>query len=151
MSKSLSLFGRHRKCDWQMRIGRTCLGLPGILVIAAGFGSDAAAQSRKRDVITREEILEVAMRHEDLLQVIRALRPHFLAPPRGSRSMMNGPPAPVQLYVDDTRRSGLDELRMIKPATVEEVRYLEPSKAQDQYGITHNGGAILVTLRRAPG
>jgi len=134
-----------------MRMGRLCPGMLGILVMSAGLTPEAAAQSRKRDVITREEILEVAMRHEDLLQVIRALRPHFLAPPRGARSMMNGPPAPVQLYVDDTRRSGLDELRMIKPASVEEVRYLEPSKAQDQYGITHNGGAILVTLRKAPG
>ncbi len=104
-------------------------------------------QTQKRDVISREEITAPAQKGRDLIQIIRSLRPHFFSGPRGVRSMVNGPPAPVQLYVNDSHRSGLDELKSINPDEVEDIRYLEPSRAQDLYGITHSGGAILVTLR----
>jgi len=117
-------------------------------MVAAGSIPPALhAQTQKRDVITRAEIMAPAQEGRDLIQIIRSLRPHFFSGPRGVRSMVNGPPAPVQLYVNDSHRSGLDELKNIKPEEVEEIRYLEPSRAQDLYGITHSGGAILVTLR----
>jgi hypothetical protein len=48
---------------------------------------------------------------------------------------------------------GLDGLQQISAADVDEVRYLEPAKAQETYGITVSGGAVLVTLnksRKAP-
>jgi len=128
------------------------IGVLGLLVgaMSALTAGEAPAQNRRRDLLTREEIEKSAQKGQDLLQVVRSLRPHFLSAPRGVRSMMNGPPAPVVLYVDDVRRSGIDELKLIKPELVEEVRYLEPSRAQDQYGITHSGGAVLVTLRKNP-
>ena len=110
---------------------------------------EAAAQARQRDVLPREEILAPGQKDRDLFQIVRSLRPHFLSRPRGVRSMVNGPPAPVQLYVNDARQPSLDILKLIKPEEVEEIRYLEPSRAQDQYGITHSGGAILVKLRGA--
>ena len=121
----------------------------GILIMAAAAGlapAPAEAQARKRDVLTREELMAPDQKDLDLLQIVRRLRPHFLAPPRGVRSIANGAPAPVQLYVNDVRRAGLDELRTIKPEDVEEIRYLEPSRAQDIYGLTHSGGAVVVKL-----
>ena len=129
-----------------MRSVRWCFGL----VALAASAAPIAAQTRNRDVLTREEIQAPAQKDRDLLQIIRSLRPHFLSAPRGVRSMANGGPAPVQLYVDDIHRGSLDELKSIKPEDVEEVRYLEPNRAQDQYGITHSGGAVLVKLRGKP-
>lgn len=129
-----------------MKTLRWCFGATALLLSAVPL----TAQTSKRDLLTREEIMAPAQKDRDLLQIVRSLRPHFLSTPRGVRSMVNGPPAPVQLYVNDTHRPGLDDLRNIKPEEVEEVRYLEPSRAQDQYGITHNGGAVLVKLRGKP-
>ena len=110
---------------------------------------DAAAQKRQRDLITREE-LEHSIHHDkDLYRAVRALRPHFLERPRGTRSMGQTTMAPTVLYIDGTRQGDLDALRMILVTAVEEVRYLDPAKAQEAYGVTHSGGAVLVKLRPA--
>lgn len=120
------------------------------MVASVTLAGPLSAQTRSRDVLTKEEIMTPAQKDRDLLQIIRSLRPHFLSAPRGVRSMVNGGPAAVQLYVDDIHRGNLDELKSIKPEDVEEVRYLDPNRAQDQYGITHSGGAILVKLKGKP-
>jgi hypothetical protein len=120
--------------------------LAGMIAVMGGV-APLSAQTSKRDVLTREEILAPAQKDRDLLLIVRSLRPHFLSAPRGVRSMANGPPAPVQLYVNDTQRPSLDDLRNIRPEEVEEIRYLDPNRAQDQYGISHSGGALLVKLR----
>ena len=129
-----------------MKSLRWCLGVSALVLSAAPL----AAQG-KRDVITKEEIMSPAQKDRDLLQIVRSLRPHFLNAPRGVRSMGNSAIAPVQLYVNDTHRPGLDDLRNIKPEEVEEVRYLDPNRAQDQYGISHNGGVVIVKLRGKEG
>lgn len=108
---------------------------------------DAASQKRQRDLITREELENSAHKNQDLYQAVRSLRPHFLAPPRGNRSMGPGSAAATVLYVDGTPQGDLETLRMIPVMTVEEVRYLEPSKAQHEFGHTHSGGAVLVKRR----
>jgi len=106
------------------------------------------AQKKQRDVITREEILSSAQVNQDLFLAIRSLRPHFLAPPRGVRTMGAAPPAPTVLYVDGSKQGDFSTLRMISAKDVEEVRYLDPSRAEEEYGIGHSGGAILVKLFR---
>jgi hypothetical protein len=123
------------------------LGLAVGWLVVAPAGAQAPLQKKSRDLITREEILESAQKNGDLYQIVRSLRPHFLAPPRGVRTV-TGTIAPVALYVDDLKRTGVEDLRMIKPETVWEIHYLDPTKAEEEYGITHNGGAILVTLRK---
>lgn len=123
----------------------------GLVLLGAGclaaLPEPAAGQKRQRDLITAEEIQASPHKYNDLYQLVRGLRPHFLAPPRGVRTLGGGSIAPVALYVDDVRRSGLDELKLIKPEDVHEVRYLDPSKAQELYGITHSGGAVIVKLK----
>ena len=106
------------------------------------------AQKKQRDVITRQEILTSAQAEQDLFLAIRSLRPHFLAPPRGVRSMGAAPPAPTVLYVDGNKQGDFATLRMISARDVEEVRYMDPAKAEEEYGIGHSGGAILVKLFR---
>ena len=107
--------------------------------------TDAAAQKKKqRDVITQEEIKDGGQLDRDLGSAIRSLRPHFLAPPRGVRTMGAGMIYPLVLYVDGIRQPDIDALVSVMAKDVREVRYLEPSQSSNAYGITANGGAIVV-------
>lgn len=127
---------------------------PRILLAAAGLvlvaPLPAAAQKRQRDRITRQEILESAHRSYDLFQVVRSLRPRFLEPPPGVRSFgnSNAPHTPLAVYVDGKRDIGVEALKLIDPQRVEEVRYLEPDRANAEYGPVAANGAIVVRLVR---
>lgn len=127
---------------------RLLLGVFGLA--AAGsilLASPAQGQKKSRDLITREEILNSPQSSSDLYSVIRSLRPHFLLPPRGVRSMGGGGrmSAPV-FYLNGNRMGELAGLRQILAQDVFEVKYLDPSKAEDEFGVGANGGAVLVTL-----
>jgi hypothetical protein len=120
-----------------------------MLVAAAVSGAlapSADAQKRNRDVITRQEILNSAHQDRDLYEAVRSLRPHFLAGPRGVRTLGGAPPAPTVLYVNGTKMGDLEGLKLIRAVETEEVRYLEPSRAENEFGIGHSGGAVLVKL-----
>ena len=127
---------------------KTRLAVAALALAGAGFplaSTDAVAQKRDRDKITREEILNSGQKERDLLVVIRGLRPHFVAPPRGVRSM-GARVVPTALYVNGTKMGDLSMLRQILATDVFEVRYMDPSKAENEFGIGHSGGAVLVTL-----
>jgi hypothetical protein len=105
----------------------------------------AQAQKKSRDLITREEILASAQKDGDLFNAIKALRPHMLEMPRGIRSMGGTMgTAPLAVYVDKIRQPGGDVLQQILANTVLEVRYLDPNRSQNEFGITANGGAIVI-------
>ena len=117
-----------------------------VAVAATGALAPAAAQELKRDKdkITRPEIEATAQKDQDIYQVIRSLRPHFLRQARGIRSFGNaGVPMPV-LYVDGVKESDLNQLKAIPAAAVDEVRYLEPARAEMDYGTDAQGGAVVV-------
>lgn len=125
--------------------------MPRIPMIAVMIGgllflipSESAAQRKSRDVITRDEIVASARSSEDILQVIRALRPHFLAPARGIRTLGNGVRPPTALFVDGVRESDANVLRLMMASTVHEVRYLDPSRSEGEYGPSAAGGAVVV-------
>ena len=124
------------------------LGVGGLmLAMAAGAAvpSVTQAQRRSRDRITREEILKSAFAGQDLHAAIKALRPHFLQPPR-ARSMGSSRMSPLAVYVDRVRQSGVDMLLQIRANTIEEARYLDPVQSETDYGGTANGGAIVIKL-----
>ena len=128
---------------------KTRLAVAALALAGAGFAlasTEAVAQKRDRDKITREEILNSSQKEGDLLQVIRGLRPHFVAPPRGVRSLGGGRAAPTALYVNGNKMGDLSMLKQILATDVFEVRYMDPSKAENEFGIGHSGGAVLVTL-----
>jgi hypothetical protein len=110
------------------------------------FAPDAALGQRRRDVITREEIEQSPKAREDLYQVIRSLRPHFLAPPRGVRrmDMDRSAQAGAAVYVGRNHLGGIDAMLTIPAADVEEVRYLDPSRAEAEFGLNGSGGAIVI-------
>jgi len=112
--------------------------------LVAWTPAPALAQKKERDLISREEILASAQKDQDAFFLIRSLRPHFLAPPRGVRTLGGAPAAATALYINGTRAGDLAELRLLSAADVEEVRYLDPSRAENEFGISHSGGAIMV-------
>lgn len=119
-----------------------------LFVIALALPQLAQAQKPSRDRITRDEIEKSAQKDADLYQVIRALRPHFLEAPKGVRSMGNSDLAAVALFIERRQESSLEALKLIVPSTVEEVRYLAPSQAQNEFGNRANSGAVVVKLRK---
>lgn len=122
-----------------------------ILTLAAGCATSPARQSSsppksERNVLTRQEIFQASYDAFDLFRAIRGLRPQFLAPP-GVRSRAVGS-WPIVVYVDRMRQSGLDALRTLRAADVDEVRYLDPTEAQSELGAAGSGGALMVKLHK---
>ena len=117
-------------------------------VIGAAPGTLYAQQKKSRDLITREEIEASAQKDQDIYAVIRALRPHFLAPARGIRTLGNSS-SRMSLFVDGARESDFNALKNIMAVTVEEVRYLDPTQSEAEYGSVANGGAVV--LKRIKG
>jgi len=140
-----------------------------LLGLALAPSADLGAQKRDRDVITREELQEVAARSPSLLQAVRTLRSHMVDTSRGAsrgvRSMDVSPPGrdaggaisglgttrntqtptPI-LYLDGTKVGHLTLMRDILTTAVEEVRYLNPNRAMGELGLGHEGGAIMVKM-----
>jgi len=136
------------------------------LVAMPALAQDAKekAPKRERNRISREELVQGAEKFPDLYEAIRSLRPHFLtANNRGVRTTGVGPPAagdpasrsygtggstsanPQPVVWLDGRKSGDPEvLKGILSRDVEEVRYLGPNEAGIEYGLGHEGGAIVV-------
>jgi hypothetical protein len=134
------------------------------------LGSTAQAQDKKvkreRNRIVREELVETAERFPDLYDAIRSLRAHFLAPNnRGTRTTgvgerssessgssggsygsggSNAANALAILYIDGRRMGDLNAIKGLKTLEFEEVRYLTPNEAGQEYGLGHEGGAVLI-------
>jgi hypothetical protein len=140
----------------EIRVTRMALLLLG--AAALGMPGEALGQKKQRDLITREEVLASSQKDGDLHSAIRSLRPHFLQQPRGKRTMgmdRNAAGGYVQgdakmpdalLYVNDGRVGDISGLKQLLAADVYEVRYLEPAKAAERFGVEASGGAVLVTL-----
>lgn len=116
--------------------------------LLASAPSNAVAQKKQRDVITNEEILQSGSKDGDLLTAIKVLRPQFFEPPKGVRSMGGANQAPI-LVVVDGRRGDADMLISLKAVEAKEIRYLDPNRSQNEYGVNYNSGAIVVKLMSA--
>lgn len=114
-----------------------------LTLVGAAPSALHAQQRKSRDLITREEIDASAQKEQDIYAVIRGLRPHFLAPARGVRTLGNSSTR-MSLYVDGARESDFNALKNIMASSVEEVRYLDPTQSESEYGSVANGGAVLV-------
>lgn len=111
---------------------------------------ESLAQKRQRDRITREEILSSAHKDLDIYQVIRSLRAHFLEPRPGVRTLGGSYVEGVSVYIDGKRDTGLDALRTLMAKDVGEVRYLDPTRSENEFGPKAKGGAVVVKLYKAP-
>lgn len=123
-----------------------------VLAVITLAPDHASAQKRSRDRLTNEEIVGSAFKDKPLFDALRALKPHFVEPPRGTRSIGGSFTQPLVIYVDGIKAPGGDVLQTLMAADVQEVRYLDPTRSQNEYGITANGGALQIKLvkRGAP-
>ena len=103
----------------------------------------AAATPRNRDVITREEISSASMGSQNVLEVVKALRPNFLTV-RGSHAVGGSENGTVHASVDGNRVTALDELRSIQASTIAEIRFLNPSAAMQKFGGSAMEGPVIL-------
>lgn len=142
------------------------IALGGVLLLASTAQAQDKKTKRERNRISREELVEAADRFPDLYDAIRSLRAHFLAPnnrgvrttgvgERGAGSSglsggsygsggSNAANALAVLYIDGRRSGDLNVIKGLKTREVEEVRYLTPTEAGQEYGLGHEGGAVLI-------
>lgn len=145
-------------------IGWFALG--GIVLLASTAQAQDKKIKRERNRISREELVETSERFPDLYDAIRSLRSHFLAPNnRGMRTTgvgersagsssssggsygsggSNAAGAVAVVYLDGRKSGDPDVIKGLKTLDVEEVRYLTPNEAGQEYGLGHEGGAILI-------
>lgn len=135
-----------------MQLARSSLSLLVLVsawsTLAPGNAQGQKAPKRERDLIAREELVQASEKFSDLYMAIRSLRPHFLTSNRGERTLGNSGSAgavPV-VYVDGRQSGQPDYLKGISAKDVAEVRYLSPNKAGMEYGLGHEGGAIVVKM-----
>ncbi len=93
-----------------------------------------------RQLLSRDAIL--ATQYTNMYDVILALRGTWLRS-RGAESIQ-GKSATVQIYLDNQRLNGADELKTIAPTNIETVRYYDPIQASARWGMDHGAGAIYI-------
>ena len=117
-------------------------GSPSGTIITEGQVA-AATTTRNRDVITREDITSASMGSQNVLEVVKALRPSFLTV-RGSHSIGGSEVGTVHASVDGNRVTSLDELRTIQASTIAEIRFLNPAAAMQKFGGSALEGPVIL-------
>jgi hypothetical protein len=103
----------------------------------------STAPSTSATVIQRDELL--ARDFTNLFDAIQALRGNWLRD-RGSDSFSK--PTAIQVYLDNQRMGGIEQLRNINPRTVAQVRRFDGIEATSRWGMDHGAGVIAVTTAR---
>ena len=96
-----------------------------------------------RQVLTREEIL--ATEYTNLYDVVRGLRGNWVRT-RAADSFTKT--SEVQVYLDNQRVGGIDELRSMQVRTVQSIRWFDPIAASARWGTDHGAGVIFVTTAK---
>ena len=109
---------------------------------AARSATPGGAPTGDRNQITQDDILR--NHFNDVYAAVESLHPSWMRV-RGNDSLNQ--PSQIWVYVDNTRRGGLDELHNIAPTLVEYVRFFDPAAANNRWGAGHSAGVIYVSLR----
>lgn len=149
-----------------MQLARSgALVLSGIVLLVT-TASSVQAQKKSRDLITREEIEASPKKDGYIYDLIRSIRPHMVEAPRGvRRTGIDAASAPgavrsvgqggsnameVAVFVDGNHAGGIDILKSIAALNVDEVRYFDPGKAVDEFGVTLGaGGAVVIKTHKS--
>lgn len=117
----------------------------GPLACSAKAGAPAAssAPGTSATVIQRSELL--AREFTNMFDAIQALRGNWLRN-RGSDSFSQ--PTAIQVYLDNQRMGGIEQLRAISPRTVAQVRHFDGIEATSRWGMDHGAGVIAITTAR---
>ena len=119
--------------------------LPILLLVAllAGCGANAGARAGTRsDMIVLSEMN--AGSFANLFDLVQAVKPNWLRA-RSPNSFQS--PGFVQVYLDDVRLGGVENLRTIATQGVQTIRWYDPITASSRWGLNHEQGAIVVSMR----
>jgi hypothetical protein len=108
--------------------------------IARDSNDRPARMGASRHVLSAAELKQAS--GSNALEIVQQLRPNFL---RGRGSV----PA-VTVFVDHVRFGGINELRLIRAASILEIRYLDARAATQQFGPGYSGGVIHVLTPTGP-
>jgi hypothetical protein len=111
---------------------------------ATNAGS-ATAPRRDPNVISQAELQDPVVAGGDAMTAIRQLRPAFFRT-RGPQSLRNTTAGLVQISQDYGPLHPVEQLSAIEVRSLKEVRYLSAVEAQSRFGITANGGPVIVLL-----
>lgn len=114
------------------------------LLAACGknLASGSSAAGRDRNVITQEELQDGHFR--TAYEAVRALRANWLVA-KGTDSFQS--PTEVQVYFNDSRLGGVDNLRSIAIPGITYIRYFDGLSASARWGMNHGQGVIYVSSR----
>lgn len=80
-----------------------------------------------------------------MFDAIQALRGNWLRT-RGTDSMKD--PSAIQVYLDNQRLGGVEQLRALSPRTIAQARRFDGIEATSRWGMDHGAGVIMLTSVR---
>jgi len=111
-----------------------------LLLLGGCYSADQAInRDSDRSVLTQEDFGTASYR--TAYAAVESLRPRWLRS-RGQGSFRGS--SQVQVYVDDSRVGGVEQLRYIAISAVESMRYIDANAATARWGLDHEDGAIYV-------
>jgi hypothetical protein len=114
------------------------LGLTGCASGGGGGGSADGPRRGGSNRIIADELVDI--QQLDAYQAIQRLRGQWLRTRGGN---------PPQVMLDGIRQpGGLESLRSMRIADIEEMRFLSSTDATNRFGTGFDGGAILITTKR---
>lgn len=114
-----------------------------LLALLAGCGGNAAGASGTRsDMIVLADVN--AGSFANVFDLLQAMKPNWLRA-RSPNSFQS--PGYVQVYLDDVRLGGVENLRSIATQGVQYIRWYDPITASSRWGLNHEQGAIVVSMR----
>lgn len=124
--------------------------LAAIVLIPAGLSAQDSSAAKPKirrnpDLISQEEIQNMAADARNAYEIVSKLRPIWLST-RGVGSMSGGT-VEVQVYVNDVHQGGPGALSQVPREGVLEIRHLRGIDATQRFGTNHENGAILVKLK----
>lgn len=119
--------------------------------VAGSTDERRTVPARNRDLIVQDDLdADPSLRAQSVLEVVRALRPHFLAD-HGSNSLSasalsDADAGKVHVSIDNGRIVTVSELVAMHANQMLEIRYLSVAQAMQRFGTAaRQGPVILVT------
>ena len=127
----------HATKSKRMILGAFALAMGFAGCASAGGGSGTGGSSSPNRIVAADL---AGLEQYDVYQAIQRLRPRWLQT-RGTDN--------PEIYVDGARRGGgMDELRSMRSADVQQMEFMSATDASTRFGTGHTGGAILITTKR---
>ena len=119
--------------------------------VAGATDGPHASSARNRDLITESDLsADPILRAQSVLEVVRALRPHFLND-RGTNTIKDDPEAGhVHASIDGGRIVPIGELNGMHANEVIEIGFLNAGQAMQKFGTAARQGPIILvtTMKR---